>query len=56
MSRSRPRIATQTQAPAFADIAPLARALIDANPERIVWGSDWPHPHAAAPGAGLWQS
>jgi predicted TIM-barrel fold metal-dependent hydrolase/predicted NBD/HSP70 family sugar kinase len=38
-------------APAYADVAPLARALIDANPERIVWGSDWPHPHAAAPGA-----
>jgi predicted TIM-barrel fold metal-dependent hydrolase len=37
-------------APSFADVAPLARALIDANPERIVWGSDWPHPHAAAPG------
>jgi predicted TIM-barrel fold metal-dependent hydrolase len=40
-------------APAYADIAPLARALIDANPERIVWGSDWPHPHAAAPGSEL---
>ena len=38
-------------APAYADVAPLARALIDANPERIVWGSDWPHPHAAAPGS-----
>jgi len=24
-------------------IAPLARALCAANPERIVWGSDWPH-------------
>jgi predicted TIM-barrel fold metal-dependent hydrolase len=28
-------------------IDPLARALCKANPERIVWGSDWPHtpPH-----------
>ena len=26
-----------------ADVAPLARALIEANPDRIVWGSDWPH-------------
>ena len=28
-------------------IDPLARALCSANPERIVWGSDWPHtpPH-----------
>ena len=32
-------------------MAPLARALIDANPERVLWGSDWPHPHAAAPGS-----
>jgi predicted TIM-barrel fold metal-dependent hydrolase len=24
-------------------IDPLARALCKANPERIVWGSDWPH-------------
>jgi predicted TIM-barrel fold metal-dependent hydrolase len=32
------------QAPSYADIAPLAKALIAANPRRIVWGSDWPHP------------
>ncbi len=31
------------------DVAPLARALIAANPERMVWGSDWPHP-GATPG------
>ena len=42
---------SSNQAPSYADVAPLARALIDANPERIVWGSDWPHPHAAVPGA-----
>jgi len=30
--------------PEFADVRPFARALIDANPERILWGSDWPHP------------
>ncbi len=53
MSRYRPPIAARTQAPAYADVAPLARALIDANPERILWGSDWPHPHAAAPGSEL---
>ena len=39
------------QAPAYDDVAPLARALIAANPERILWGTDWPHPHAAAPDA-----
>jgi predicted TIM-barrel fold metal-dependent hydrolase len=27
----------------FADAAPMARALIDAAPDRIIWGSDYPH-------------
>ena len=36
-----------TKAPDYADVAPLARALIAANPERVLWGSDWPHPDAA---------
>ena len=31
-------------APDYPDMAPLARALIAANPQRILWGSDWPHP------------
>jgi predicted TIM-barrel fold metal-dependent hydrolase len=29
--------------PNDARIGPLAKALCAANPERIVWGSDWPH-------------
>lgn len=29
----------------FADVAPLARALIAGSGERCVWGTDWPHPH-----------
>jgi predicted TIM-barrel fold metal-dependent hydrolase len=32
----------------FADVIPLARALIEANPQRILWGSDWPHPNSAS--------
>jgi predicted TIM-barrel fold metal-dependent hydrolase len=41
------------EAPAYADVAPLARALIESNPDRIVWGTDWPHPHAAERGRAL---
>ncbi len=27
----------------FADAAPMARALIEAAPDRVIWGSDYPH-------------
>ena len=36
------------KAPDYPDAAPLAKALIAANAERIVWGSDWPHPTGGA--------
>jgi predicted TIM-barrel fold metal-dependent hydrolase len=36
-----------TRAPAFSDVAPLAKAIIDANRERVLWGSDWPHPDSS---------
>ncbi len=35
-----------SSAPNCEDIAPIARALIAANPDRMLWGSDWPHPGA----------
>jgi len=31
--------------PPYEDTIPLARWLIQKAPDRIVWGSDWPHPH-----------
>jgi predicted TIM-barrel fold metal-dependent hydrolase len=31
--------------PPFTDAVPFARALIAAAPERILWGTDWPHPN-----------
>ncbi len=33
----------RSTAPAYADTLPLAQALVRAAPERLVWGSDWPH-------------
>ena len=33
-----------TQAPDYADVVPLAKALVAANPQRVLWGTDWPHP------------
>ncbi len=36
-------------APEYADVAPLATALIAANPDRVVWGTDWPHPSGSTP-------
>jgi predicted TIM-barrel fold metal-dependent hydrolase len=42
---------SSTRAPDYADVVPLARALIAANPDRVVWGTDWPHPDSVtAPG------
>ena len=35
------RIATQR--PHFEDAIPFAQALIDACPQHVVWGTDWPH-------------
>ncbi len=32
--------------PRFADIAPFAQKMIATAPDRMVWGSDWPHPSA----------
>src|ERR1700754_4503470 len=37
------------QAPDYADVVPLAKMLIAANPERIIWGTDWPHPDSVTP-------
>ena len=34
------------QAPDFPDAASIARALIAANADRILWGTDWPHPNS----------
>src|SRR5438445_6845539 len=34
--------------PDYAGFAPLDRMLIAANPERILWGTNWPHPNSGS--------
>lgn len=36
---------TQEETPPYTDVALFARVLVETNPERLVWASDWPHPH-----------
>ena len=33
--------------PPFTDAVPFAQALIAVAPDRILWGTDWPHPNIA---------
>ena len=35
---------TKVGPPTYADSTAVARAYVKAAPERLVWGSDWPHP------------
>ena len=37
------RITTSELTP-YTDVVPFAQAIIAANPDRVVWGTDWPHP------------
>jgi D-galactarolactone isomerase len=41
---SGPYLDTRTGAPAYADVSEVARRYLRAAPDRLVWGSDWPHP------------
>ena len=35
---------SETDLPPYDDVQPMAQALIQANAERIMWATDWPHP------------
>jgi D-galactarolactone isomerase len=39
---------SRTGGPAYADVAPLARALVAQSTQRLLWASDWPHPTETA--------
>ncbi len=31
--------------PAYADVIPFARSVVERFPDRVLWGTDWPHPN-----------
>jgi predicted TIM-barrel fold metal-dependent hydrolase len=45
---SGPYIDSRCAGPDYPDVAVVVRALMSAAPERLVWGSDWPHPSVTA--------
>jgi D-galactarolactone isomerase len=46
---SAPYEVSKTGAPAYTDVGVLAKALVRAAPDRMLWASNWPHPGAAPP-------
>jgi 2-pyrone-4,6-dicarboxylate lactonase len=34
--------------PPFVDAVPFARRIIETAPDRVIWGTDWPHPNVKA--------
>ncbi|MBT5574955.1 amidohydrolase family protein [Alphaproteobacteria bacterium] len=36
---------SETDLPPYDDVLPMARALVEANPDNVMWGTDWPHPN-----------
>jgi 2-pyrone-4,6-dicarboxylate lactonase len=37
-----------TAGPPFADAVPFARRIVETAPDRVIWGTDWPHPNVKA--------
>jgi 2-pyrone-4,6-dicarboxylate lactonase len=35
------------QGPPYDDFVPYGKALVDRFPDRVIWGTDWPHPNMA---------
>ena len=40
-----PERLTKTGPSQYADVVPFARHLVETFPDRVLWGTDWPHPN-----------
>ncbi len=42
---SGPERLSRSGPPEYADVVPFARLLVETFPDRVLWGTDWPHPN-----------
>ncbi|MNI86043.1 2-pyrone-4,6-dicarbaxylate hydrolase [compost metagenome] len=40
-----PERLSKSGGPAYEDVVPFARMLVEQFPDRVLWGTDWPHPN-----------
>ena len=40
-----PERLSKTGPPGYDDVVPFARRIVETFPERVLWGTDWPHPN-----------
>lgn len=40
-----PERLSKTGPPAYDDVVPFARHVVESFPDRVLWGTDWPHPN-----------
>jgi 2-pyrone-4,6-dicarboxylate lactonase len=43
--RHRPAGAERRAGSAYRDVVPFARRIVETFPDRVLWGTDWPHPN-----------
>ena len=36
---------TEAERNAYRDVVPFARRVVEEFPDRVLWGTDWPHPN-----------
>ena len=47
---------SQDGPPGYDDVVPFARRLVESFPDRVLWGTDWPHPNLKIAHAGRWRA